>query len=47
MGSSLLPMIADLVMQSLELQTINNLSFVPIFCFRYVGDIALAAPLPI
>jgi len=37
-------MVADLIMQSLELQTINNLSFVPIFYFRYVDDIALAAP---
>jgi len=44
MGSPLSPMVADLIMQSLELQTINNLSFVPIFYFRYVDDIALAAP---
>jgi len=44
MGSPLSPIVADLIMQSLELQTINNLPFVPIFYFRYVDDIALAAP---
>jgi len=44
MGSPFSLMVADLIMQSLELQTINNLSFVPIFYFRYVDDIALAAP---
>jgi len=44
MSSLLSPMIADLVLQSLELQTINKLSFVPIFYFRYVDYIALAAP---
>jgi len=44
MGSPLSPMVADLIMQTLELQIINNLSFVPTFYFRYVDDIALAAP---
>jgi len=44
MGSPLSPIVADLIMQSLELQTINNLSFVPIFYCRYVDDIALVAP---
>jgi len=44
MGSPFSLMVADLIMQSLELQTINNLSFVPIFYFRYVDDIALAVP---
>jgi len=44
MGSPLSPIVADLIMQSLELQTLNNLPFVPIFYFRYVDDIALAAP---
>jgi len=44
MGSPLSPIVADLIMEQLELHTINNLPFVPIFYYRYVDDIALVAP---
>jgi len=44
MASPISSMVADLVLQSLELQTLESLSFKPIFYFRYVDDIALAAP---
>jgi len=42
--SSLSLIVVDLVLQQLESQTINNLSFKPIFYFKFVDDIALIAP---
>jgi len=44
MGSPLSPVIADLVLQDLELVAINNLPFHLPFYYRYVDDIILAAP---
>jgi len=44
MGSPLSPVIADLVLQDLELVAINNLPFHLSFYYRYVDDIILAAP---
>jgi len=43
MGSPLSPIVADLVLQKLEFQIINNLFIKPYF-YRYVDDIALSAP---
>jgi len=45
MSSPLSPIIADLVLQLLEMQILNKLNFKPTFYFRYVDDIVLAAPL--
>jgi len=45
MGSPLSPIVADLVLQRLESQIINNLVIKPNFYYRYVDDIALSAPL--
>jgi len=42
MGSPLSPIAADLVLQNLELHTLDKLSFIPPFYIRYVDDIALA-----
>jgi len=44
MGSPLSPVIADLVLQDLELVAIDNLTFPIPFYYRYVDDIILAAP---
>jgi len=44
-GSLLSPIVADLVLQKLESQIINNLVIKPNFYYRYVDDIALSAPL--
>jgi len=44
MGSPLSPIIADLVLQKLEINVISELSTKPIFYYRYVDDITLAAP---
>jgi len=44
MGSPLSPVIADLVLQGLEIVAINNLPFPLPFYYRYVDDIILAAP---
>jgi len=44
MGSPLSPVIADLLLQDLELVAINNLPFHLPFYYRYVDDIILAAP---
>jgi len=44
MGSPLSPLIADLVLQDLEISAINNLPFHPPFYYRYVDDIILTAP---
>jgi len=44
MGSPLSSVIADLVLQDLELVAINNLPFHLPFYYRYVDDIILAAP---
>lgn len=44
MGSPLSPIIADLVMKDLETVSIQKLTFTPTFYYRYVDDIALAAP---
>jgi len=45
MSSPLSLIIMDLVLQLLEMQTLNKLNFKPTFYFRYVDDIGLAAPL--
>jgi len=45
MGSPLSPIVADLVLQKLESQTISKLPFKLDFYYRYVDDIALSAPL--
>jgi len=44
MGSPLSPVIADLVLQDLEIFAINNLPFHLPFYYRYVNDIVLTAP---
>jgi len=44
MGSPLSPIVADIVMQDLETQCINNFDFQFTFYFRYVDDVILAAP---
>jgi len=44
MGSPLSPVIADLVLQDLEISAINNLPFHLPFYYRYVDDIVLTAP---
>jgi len=44
MNSPLSLIIAALVLQLLEIQTLNKLNFKPAFYFRYVDDIVLAAP---
>jgi len=44
MGSPLSPINADLVLQLLEIQTLNKLNFKPAFYFKYVDDIVLIAP---
>lgn len=43
MGSSLLPVIADLVLQDLESKTLSKQRYVPPLCYRYIGDIVMAA----
>lgn len=44
MGSPLSPVISDLVLQNLEEYALKKLPFTPLFYFRYVDDIATAAP---
>lgn len=45
MGSSLSPVIADLVMQDLENEALRTIGIrLPAFYYRYVDDILLAAP---
>jgi len=44
MGSPLSPIVADLVLQKLEINVIRELSMKSIFYYRFVDDIALAAP---
>jgi len=44
MGSPLSPIVADLIMQDLELYTLKNLTFNSPFYIRYVDGIAIAAP---
>jgi len=44
MGSPLSPVVADLVLQKLELSILDDFPFKPIFYFRYVDDIALSVP---
>jgi len=45
MGFSLSPTVADLVLQRLESQIINNLFIKPNFYYRYVDDVVLSTPL--
>lgn len=45
MGSSLSPIIADLVLQDSENQALNKLDFILPFYFRYVDDVILAIPI--
>ena len=42
MGSPLSPILADLVMQNLELVSLNKFSVTPLFYVRYIDNIALA-----
>lgn len=44
MGSPLSPIIADLVLQDLKEYALSRLTFTPPFYYRYVDDIATAAP---
>jgi len=44
MGSPLSPILADLVMQDLEMYALEKLNIVIPFYFRYVDDVALAVP---
>jgi len=44
MGSPLSPIVADLVMQRLEQCVLGSLTIRPLFYYRYVDDIILAAP---
>jgi len=44
MGSPLSPVIADLILQRLESTILNDITYKPIFYYRYVDDIALAVP---
>jgi len=44
MGSPFSPTIADLVLQKLEINVISEISTKPIFYYRYIDDIVLAAP---
>jgi len=44
MGSPLFPIVADLVLQKLESDILNKFTIKPIFYYRFVDDIALAAP---
>ena len=44
MGSPLSPIIADVTLQDLENEALKSLPFDLPFYFRYVDDIALAAP---
>ncbi|XP_071639780.1 uncharacterized protein [Temnothorax longispinosus] len=44
MGSPLSPIVADIVMQDLEVKALAILDFIPPFYCRYVDDIAMAVP---
>jgi len=44
MDSSLCPVIADLVLQDLEISALKNLPFNLLFYYHYVDDIILTAP---
>jgi len=44
MGSPLSPIAADLVLQKLEIKVLKEFPVKPIFYYRFVDDIALAAP---
>jgi len=44
MGSPLSLVVANLILQSLELSILNDLMHKPIFYYRYVDDIALSVP---
>jgi len=44
MGSPLSPIVADLTLQELENNILEKLTIKPIFYYRFVDDIALAAP---
>jgi len=44
MGSPLSPIVADLALQRLETDILNKLTIKPTFFYRFVDDIALAAP---
>lgn len=44
MWSPLFPIIADIIMQDLELEALNSLTYPVLFYLRYVDDIALSIP---
>lgn len=44
MDSPLSPIIADIVLQDLEIKALKTLKFIPSFYFRYVDDIILTSP---
>ena len=41
MGNPISPILSDIVMEDLEIDSINKLNFKPAFYFRYVDDIIL------
>ena len=44
MGNPISPILSDIVMEDLEIDSINRLNFKPAFHFRYVDDIILCTP---
>ena len=44
MGNPISPILADIVMEDLETDSINKLNFKPAFYFRYLDDIILCIP---
>ena len=44
MGNPISPILSDIVMEDLEIDSISKLNFKPAFYFRYVDDIILCIP---
>ena len=44
MGSAISSLLADIVMEDLEIECINKLDYAPLFYYRYVDDVILAIP---
>ena len=44
MGNPISPILADIVMEDLKVESIKKLNFKPLFYFRYVDDILLCIP---
>ena len=45
MGNPISPILADIVMEDLEIHAIQQLTVQPLFYFRYVDDIILCIPI--